>query len=248
MKFKLNNPATLQSFGNVRYMIEWGDVFRVEAIDDNTTIAFPNNSIMGWDTNFSKIQYSLNNKSYSPIQQGGEIKLKQGQSVSFVSTEKLETGLSAQNGLFSISGRVNLHGDLVSFYNPSEKTLSRNAFYNFFASLPIVSAKNLKLATNSSQLLGDAQYYKMFSGCNQLVEAPVIDIDRFLGETAMRMFENCSSLSKVVCLITEWCSDSLSNWLTGVSENGVFVKRAGVEWNASETGIPAGWTIEDYAE
>lgn len=58
------------------------------------------------------------------------------------------------------------------------------------------------------------------------------------------MFKNCTSLNYIKCLATNIsASNCTSEWLSGVSPTGTFVKKAGVEWPTGKNGIPSGWTV-----
>lgn len=39
-----------------------------------------------------------------------------------------------------------------------------------------------------------------------------------------------------------------SGWLSGVADEGIFYKAAGVDWPSGADGIPEGWYVEDYEE
>ena len=59
------------------------------------------------------------------------------------------------------------------------------------------------------------------------------------------MFSGCTSLNRVKVLFTTTPSDHYtSNWLSGVSSTGTFVKSRDATWNVrGDSGIPEGWTI-----
>ena len=62
------------------------------------------------------------------------------------------------------------------------------------------------------------------------------------------MFYGCSSLTSITCLATEISADEcVSDWLSGVADTGTFTKAADMEdWPDGDSGIPTGWTVEDY--
>jgi hypothetical protein len=64
------------------------------------------------------------------------------------------------------------------------------------------------------------------------------------------MFYNCTSLAKITMLATDVsASNCLSNWVKGVSNDGVFVKHPDMnDLSTGVSGIPSGWTVEDYVE
>lgn len=114
----------------------------------------------------------------------------------------------------------------------------------------------------------------MFSGCTALTDIPSLALsyqsvayclaNTFGGCTSLKkveigygsltgtmkclnMFRGCSSLSYVKCLATNISSDSSKSWLDGVAATGTFVKAAGVSWDTGSSGIPDGWTVEEYS-
>lgn len=59
------------------------------------------------------------------------------------------------------------------------------------------------------------------------------------------MFNGCSRLNYIKMLAINIKSNSLTNWVSGVSPTGTFVKNAGATWDVAGTnGVPEGWTIE----
>ena len=90
--------------------------------------------------------------------------------------------------------------------------------------------------------------YNMFARCESLTESPVL-LPKILNRFAYRtMFAGCTSLRKVTCLATHIADETTVNmWLRNVSENGVFIKSKEMnDWPTGESGIPNGWTVEDY--
>ncbi len=69
------------------------------------------------------------------------------------------------------------------------------------------------------------------------------------------MFVNCTNLNYVKCLATDISADNCTtNWLANVAATGTFVKAAtmndwtvGLDANDDVSGIPQGWTVEDYS-
>jgi hypothetical protein len=62
------------------------------------------------------------------------------------------------------------------------------------------------------------------------------------------MFAGCTNLSSVECLTTDIPAvEYTGGWLSDVSPTGTFTKAAGVDWPTGDSGIPEGWTVEEYA-
>lgn len=95
-----------------------------------------------------------------------------------------------------------------------------------------------------STSLENGCYYGMFIGCTSLASAPDLPSDVLEPYCYYGMFSGCTSLSKVKCLATDMSAAyCLTNWMAGVSQDGVFTKRIGAEWWEGDGGIPAGWEI-----
>ena len=96
-------------------------------------------------------------------------------------------------------------------------------------------------------------YHSMFSGCTSITESPIIRATSFgYSDTCARMFENCSSLSKITCYATYNSTfnrySETFNWVNGVAENGTFYKAStATKWQEGVNGIPSGWTIVDIS-
>ena len=93
--------------------------------------------------------------------------------------------------------------------------------------------------------LADVCYYEMFAACTSLTEAPALPATTLADACYYEMFFACTSLNYVKCMATEFGVDSTIDWLVDVAETGTFVKKAGVEWDEGESGIPEGWTVEE---
>ena len=92
-------------------------------------------------------------------------------------------------------------------------------------------------------------YTAMFMGCTSLRTAPVLPATTLQDSCYLNMFADCTSLEEITCLAVNAgaIDSSTQTWLRGCSETGTFIKAAGVEWPSGESGIPSGWTIQDYA-
>ena len=64
-----------------------------------------------------------------------------------------------------------------------------------------------------------------------------------------QMFRLCPNLRKITCLATDISATScVDNWCLGMGQSsGTFVKAAGMtSWPSGASGIPTGWTVQDY--
>ena len=106
-------------------------------------------------------------------------------------------------------------------------------------------AKTLELPATT---LKKGCYYYMFYGCTNLTKAPALPAATLVGECYKNMFRDCSSLNYVKCSGDPINSSMnyTSEWLSGVSLSGTFVKKSGVTtWWTGSSGIPSGWTVTE---
>ena len=89
-------------------------------------------------------------------------------------------------------------------------------------------------------------YNTMFSGCTSLTAAPELPATTLANYCYQYMFYKCSNLNYIKALFTTTPGSSYtSNWVSGVSKTGTFVKNAAATWNVTgNNGIPTGWTVE----
>lgn len=155
------------------------------------------------------------------------------------------------------------------------KSDASDVFMYLFQNARVVNAENLVLPLLQFDKYDDLEYFGMFKGCTELVkppkelpattlqyqcyrfmfsgctsmtESPIIRATSFGNSeygTCSRMFENCSSLSKITCY-AEYNASGTSNWVNGVAENGTFYKAStATKWQEGVSGIPSGWTVVD---
>ena len=90
-------------------------------------------------------------------------------------------------------------------------------------------------------------YLSMFNGCTSLTTAPVLSATTLANNCYSYMFYNCTSLNNITCLATDMSAAYCTNgWLRGVASSGTFTKAASMSWPTGDSGIPDGWTVEDY--
>ena len=89
-------------------------------------------------------------------------------------------------------------------------------------------------------------YQAMFYRCISLVTAPVLPAQTLKSSCYKEMFYGCTLLNKITMLGT-YLSGALSDWVRNVAAAGTFVKRSDVtNIPSGNSGIPTGWTVEDY--
>ena len=96
-----------------------------------------------------------------------------------------------------------------------------------------------------TSILAEGCYENMFKGCTSLVESPRLPA-RFLEPRCYRnMFSGCTNLNKIECYAVDEGTDSLTNWVSGVANAGVFTYyEEKTDWSRGNNGIPSGWNAE----
>ena len=91
-------------------------------------------------------------------------------------------------------------------------------------------------------------YYNMFQGCTSLVTAPELLATELAEDCYSYMFSDCSKLNHITMLANKNVKSSyLYEWVKGVSNTGTFVRYSpAVLLTSGISGIPNGWTVEDY--
>lgn len=124
-------------------------------------------------------------------------------------------------------------------------TLTDNCYYAMFTyCTSLLSAPALPATT-----LANGCYVTMFGGCTSLVTAPVLPAGTLAGYCYLNIFAGCTNLNNITMLATDISADNcLTDWVSDVSSTGTFTKHKDMTSLQSGTsGIPAGWTVVDYA-
>ena len=85
----------------------------------------------------------------------------------------------------------------------------------------------------------------MFDGCTSLVESPVLYSPALVSSCYSLMFSGCTSLNKITCYATSGMGDQTGSWTYNVASSGTFHKAAGSSWPTGTDGIPSGWMTLD---
>lgn len=129
-------------------------------------------------------------------------------------------------------------------YLPAE-TMSL-ACYNYM----FYNCTNLfKINEIKAKVLAGSCFQSMFQYCKNIEESPVLEIETLAERSYYNMFGECSKLKKITMLAIDIsASDCLFNWVNGVAATGTFIKNpAMTTLPTGASGIPRGWTVEDYA-
>ena len=125
-------------------------------------------------------------------------------------------------------------------------TLATECYDNMFsACTSLITAPELPATT----LLAYCYRY-MFYGCTNLVKATKLSAATLAIGCYQAMFYECKNLKEITMLATDIsATNCLSNWVSGVASTGTFVKNAAMtSLPSGKSGIPTGWTVEDYTE
>ena len=121
-------------------------------------------------------------------------------------------------------------------------TLATGCYYYMFLSCTdLTEAPELSATT-----LATSCYIGMFNGCTSLTTAPELLATTLVSNCYKSMFKGCSNLNYIKALFTTKPSSTFtSEWVSGVSSTGTFVKNSAATWNVrGSDSIPEGWTVE----
>ena len=92
-------------------------------------------------------------------------------------------------------------------------------------------------------------YNGMFTGCTSLTTAPELPATTLVNQCYYGMFKGCTNLNYIKCMAIYTVSNATSQWVSGVSSTGTFVKNSSMtSWTAGVNGIPNGWVVENAGE
>ena len=115
----------------------------------------------------------------------------------------------------------------------------------FFGCTSLTVAPELPVTT-----LEPACYYEMLAGCKSLITGPVLPATTLSMNCYGNMFQDCNKLDSITMLATDISAkDCLTNWVSGVSPTGTFVKAPSMKsLTTGVSGIPSGWNVIDDTE
>lgn len=152
---------------------------------------------------------------------------------------------------FIMTGNIAASGDITSLLNEvgGDVDLStNNRSYNFYSLFKgctaLTSAPKLP-----STILSSSCYANMFEGCTLLTTAPELPATTLADHCYEMMFYNCTALNSITCLATTLALDCLVSWTKGVAASGTFIKKGAMtSFTTGVSGIPSGWTVENYGD
>lgn len=110
----------------------------------------------------------------------------------------------------------------------------------------LMSAPQLPATT-----LSECCYEQMFFECTSLISAPILPALTLASHCYFQMFEKCENLDFVRALFTGYTSDcsgisdALNGWLSGVKDNGLFIKNKSSRFSKKQMSIPDSWAVSE---
>lgn len=215
------------------------EYFTIEALEDELTVQLSQNVS----------EYRIDNGEWiSLAADTATPSINSGQKISFKITNPQ---ISYSIGTFTVSKAFNVEGNIMSllygdnFNGQIDLSGKDNAFNALFLDCTTIqNANNLILPATT---LADSCYKYMFSGCTSLTIAPELPATTLANYCYSYMFRNCSKLNYIKMLATDISATGcLSNWVSGISSTGTFVKHPNMTSLPTGTsGIPSGWTVKD---
>lgn len=252
---------TLQFRGVIVWQaIEDLDFLCFEAVEDTTVKVMDNEYA-------SKIQYSSNKGKWTSFTYNTPVSIPAGTKL-YIKGDI--TGHSnVWNALFSLSGQVDLTGNIMSLIDPKLENTNRipngTTFeYLFMGNTALRHIHNLKLP---AMILSESCYKAMFANCTNIDGIPtlpatdlvwecyatmfygcrnIIRVDlpavNYAYRSCFRMFYECSSLSSMRTYADDNYSDECTlEWLYGVSSSGTFGADGTACWKQGPDGVPYNW-------
>ena len=124
-------------------------------------------------------------------------------------------------------------------------TLAQNCYSSMFSGCRSLT-KAPELPANT---LAYSCYKDMFYGCQSLTKAPELPATTLTSNCYYDMFSGCRSLKEVRVSATTESTNSLKEWLSGVSATGDFYCDPNATiFPTGRSGIPEGWTRHNIAD
>ena len=128
-----------------------------------------------------------------------------------------------------------------------DTTLNSMCYYSMFKGCTALTKGPELPATTLAQ----SCYHAMFSGCTALTKGPKILVTTPVTGCCTNLFWNCTSLQEITCLFyfENYTSEYTQDWQSNLPKSGTFYKNPNMTswYTSSSSGIPAGWTVVDYA-
>lgn len=148
---------------------------------------------------------------------------------------------------FGMTGKISVGGNIMSLIDYTKEVdviPCQFCFVSlFYLCYGLYDAGDLKLPATT---LTDFCYGGMFFDCSALTRAPELPATALTNYCYDRMFNSCARLNYIKCLAVDGIGNHATTWVGGVASTGTFVKHPDAVWPISYSGIPSGWTVENY--
>lgn len=235
-----------------------------------TSIDYSTNNGSTWKSVYSE---SGNGTLIANLGVGQKVLLRHSGTMAVKINDTYYANYFRSTGDISLSGNINSLLSMASFYPITREYYPSFSFYRLFMNGQVVSAKNLYFGNiplkenamnsifRSNARLVDVpdlsgissvermSMYMAFAGCPIQKGANLRNI-RTVGDRGLQsIYENCSYLSEAYApSVSSWNTSNMNNWLNGVSATGVVYKPSTLSIPTGlKSGVPSGWTTEDYA-
>lgn len=213
------------------------DYLTIESLEDGLEVYFSND-----------IEYGIDGVGWRKLTAFKTIKIDTGQTVSF--RGNLKPSYTNGIGTFNVTKNFNLKGTAMSmlFGDEGKDNFSLIGYVRAFYMLFLNCSTLKSIASNflPATTLAPWCYQNMFTGCTSLTTVPELPATTLVYSCYRSMFYDCSNLNYIKMLATDIsASGCLTNWVSGVSSTGTFVKNKNATWNVTGVdGVPSGWTIQ----
>ena len=127
---------------------------------------------------------------------------------------------------------------------PAE-TLAESCYSAMFSNCTNLTQAPVSLP---AKILANDCYRSMFYNCSNLTQTPVLSAEVLTYNCYSYMFYGCKKVNRITMLATDINATScLGTWVKNVATKGTFIKnKAMTSLPTGSSGIPAGWTVENY--
>lgn len=108
----------------------------------------------------------------------------------------------------------------------------------------VACSGNIMSLANFNTIPSEYQFYDLFQG-SDITSAPDMPATTLTKGCYSKIFNGCSKLNYVKAMFTDISAqDCLTDWLSGVSSTGTFIKSKDATWSNTDAKIPSGWTVQ----
>ena len=143
-------------------------------------------------------------------------------------------------------GKVYIRGNNTTAYYTDDNNYYRfSSTGRFAASGSIMSL--LDKQGNLRSLNGIINAFRgLFQNCTSLTSAPELPATTLEQACYAHMFQGCTSLTYIKIHVMSWNAADATDWVADVSSTGDIWMPSGATWSATDSGIPATWTVYQF--